>query len=70
MSGSNLGNFGRRDRVFEGCMQPWVALVQCIGEFFGPLGSCDNPIGFGDFDQNGLVNISDLATMLVGIHGA
>lgn len=49
--------------VFEGCMHsgciPYNALANAQ-----PLGSCDNPIGFGDFDQNGLVNVSDLATML------
>ena len=49
--------------IFEGC-----AHDECVP--YNPLatsqpdGSCDNPIGFADFNQDGIVQVSDLSDML------
>ena len=49
--------------IFEGCMHygcvPYNALANSQ-----PLNACDNPVGFGDFNQDNLVNSSDFQDML------
>ena len=49
--------------IFDGCMHAGCVPYNLLATE-QPEGACDNPIGFGDFDQNGMVQVNDLNDML------
>ena len=49
--------------IFEGCMHDGCVPYNTLATS-QPEGACDNPSGFGDFNQDGIVQVSDLGDML------
>ena len=49
--------------IFEGCMHDECVTYNELATL-QPEGTCDNPVGFADFDANGIVQVNDLSDML------